>query len=167
MDKTSFKIFIGALLGSILLFAGVFFLVLKFGNNEKIEVTPVVNPTMFFTVENCVNKYVSLLASEDSEAVYHLIDKKYRDENEITVYNALASNIHLTGGNYSFVAKAMMEDKNIPYRYYVKGLLIEQVFTESDYEGERREYGLIVQLDVSNYTYSIIPSEVGDYFGEI
>ena len=66
MDKTSFKIFIGALVISLLIFAGLFIYSLNIKNNSKIEVKYVTNPTMFFTVENRVNKSISYVVEQNS-----------------------------------------------------------------------------------------------------
>lgn len=166
MDKTSFKIFIWALVFSLLVFSALLIYSLKVGNEEKIEVEYVTNPSMFFTVENCVNKYVSLIVAKDSEALYNLIDEKYKQENGITINNVLANNKSLSG-NYSFISQQMLEDKKEPYKYYVKGYLIEEVYDEDNFNSNKIEYGLIVKLDVVNNTYSVIPSEVGEYFDEV
>lgn len=167
MEKTSFKIFIGALVISLLIFAGLFIYSLNIKDNSKIEVQYVTNPTMFFTVENCINKYISYVAEQNSEAVYSVIDEEYKKQNGITINNTLANSIQLSSNNYSFVSQAMLEDKNVAYQYYVRGLLVEEIYGDENFEGEKREYGLIVKLDVENNTYSIIPSEVGEYFDAI
>lgn len=166
MDKTSFKIFIWALIFSLLVFAGVFIYNLKFSQNDEIKVKYVESPTMFFTVENCINKYVGLISSKDSEALYNVIDEQYREDNGITVYNVLANNKNLDG-NYSFVARVMLEDEVEKYKYYVKGYLIKETMNEDSFDSEKIEYNLIVKLDVENNTYSVILSEVGEYFDAI
>lgn len=166
MEKTSFKIFIFGLTISILIFVGLFIYSLNSDKEYKIAVEYVNNPIMFFTVESCVNKYVTFLSSGDSEAVYNIMDKKYIKENNITINNALANNINLNG-IYSFSSKAMLEDINEKYKYYVRGYLIKEEMDVSFENSEKKEYELIVKLDVENNTYSIIPVEVGEYFDAI
>lgn len=163
MDKTSFKIFIVALLISLLIFAGVFIYALKIKADNQISVKYVTNPSMFLTVENCVNKYVSLLSAKDSEAIYNVIDEEFKVENGITIYNVLANNKELSG-SYSFVSQAMLEDEQESYKYYVRGYLISEGLSDNNFKNNKIEYGLIVKLDVGSNTYSIIPSEVGEYF---
>ena len=166
MDKTSFRIFILGVIVSLLIFGGILFLTLKLDSKEEIKVKYVDNPTMFFTVENCVNKYVGLISAKDSEALYNVIDEKYKEENGITVYNVLANNKSLDG-NYSFVSSYILEDKNEKYKYYVKGYLIEETMDDDNFVNEKMEYSIIVKLDTSNKTYSVILSEVGEYFDAV
>ena len=166
MKKTTIKLLFIAILFSLLIFFGLLIFVLSVSDKNKIEVKYVDNPTVFFTVENCVNKYVGLLASKESEAVYNIIDKKYRDENGITIYNALANNKTLDG-NYSFVSEAMLEDLKEKNKYYVRGYLTKEEFGVDFTSSEKIEYGLIIKLDVNNYTFSVILSEVGEYFDAV
>lgn len=163
MDKTSFKIFVVALIFSLLIFGGLFIYALNMETKEEIEVEYVTNPTMFFTVENCVNRYIGLIVAKDSESLYNVIDEKYKIDNGITVNNVLANVKHLSN-NYSFVSDKMLEDKKESYKYYVRGYLIEEIYDENNFNSNKEEFGLIVKLDVVNNTYSIIPSEVGEYF---
>ena len=166
MEKTSFKIFILAIISSLIIFAAVLVFYLKTINHDEINVKYVENPTMFFTVENCVNKYIGLIIAKDSEALYNVIDKEYREENGITVNNVLANNKSIDG-NYSFMSQAMLEDEKEKYKYYVRGYLIEEVMDDDNFESEKIEYSLIVKLDVKNNTYSVILSEVGEYFDAV
>lgn len=166
MKKTSFRIFIVGLIVSLLIFLVILIFALKFDNKKIIKVKYVENPTMFFTVENCVNKYVSLIIAQDSEALYNVIDDKYKKENDITMDNVLKVNKYLNG-NYSFIATKMLEDKTEKYKYYVKGYLIEETMNDDNFSNTKIEYNLTVKLDVKNYTYSVILSEVGEYFEQV
>ena len=166
MKKTSFRIFIVGLIVSLLIFLVILIFALKFDNKKIIKVKYVENPTMFFTVENCVNKYVSLITAQDSEALYNVIDDKYKKENDITMDNVLQVNKYLNG-NYSFIATKMLEDKAEKYKYYVKGYLVEETMNDDNFSNTKIEYNLTVKLDVKNYTYSVILSEVGEYFEQV
>lgn len=161
MDKTSFRIFIFCLVMSILVFVGVFAFSLNNKDDLDIKIKRVDNPFMFFTVEQCVNKYIGLILDGNSEDVYNVIDKKYKEENSITIYNALSINVKLEG-EYYFVAQEMLEDEDVPYKYYVRGELIEELMDEI--YPNSFQYEVIVMLDVENNTYSVIPEEVGEYF---
>ena len=77
MENTSFKIFILSLFVSLLIVAGVFIYSMNV-KDEKTTVKYVDNPIMFFTVENCVNKYIGLIVAQDEEALYNVIDDKYK-----------------------------------------------------------------------------------------
>ena len=162
MKKTSFRIFVVCLIASLLICVGFLIVSFKFDNNKKISVKQVENPIMFFTVESCVNKYINLIIAQDSEALYNVIDSKYKKENEITIDNVLSVNKYLNG-NYSFIATEMLEDKEEKYKYYVKGNLM----SESMGDEHKIEYSLIVKLDMKNYTYSVILGEVGEYFEQV
>lgn len=167
MENTSFKIFILSLFVSLLIVAGVFVYSMQ-EKDEKIAVKYVDNPIMFFTVENCVNKYIGLIAAQDEEALYNVIDDTYKKENDITIYNVLDVNVYLNG-QYSFVSGVMLEDKNEKNKYYVRGHLVQESFAEDIYDDSimELEYGIIVKLDIENNTYSVILSEVGEYFDAI
>lgn len=167
MDKTSFKIFITILTSSLILILVVMILSVKFKGKEEIKVKYVDNPTMFLTVESCVNKYIGLINSENVDAVYNLIDEDYKKENEITIYNVLANNVKLSNNSYSFIAEKMLEDEVIKYKYYVRGKLYEEEYGNELFEGEVIDYEIIVILNMENNTYTVIPSEVGDYFEAI
>ena len=167
MNNTSFKIFLTALIISILVFLGLLFLTYMLPKKEKIEVEYVTNANIFFTVESCVNKYVSLVQSKDSEAVYNLIDDDYKAKNDITIYNALTINYDIPDG-YSFIADKMLQDKNKKYTYYVKGYLKDNFFVEDiNSKADKKSYGIIIKLDVVNKTYSVIPSGKEEYFDAI
>lgn len=166
MDKTSFKIFIGCLFVSILICGGLLMYSFQLKDEEEINVKYVDNPIMFFTVENCVNKYIKLIVSEDSYAIYEIIDDKYKEDQGININNVLANNIKLPDGQYSFITTEMLEDKDKPYTYYVKGYLLEEIYDEF-FTNNRFNYELIVKLNISEGIFSVIPKEVGDYFEKI
>jgi len=166
MKKTSFRIFVVCLIASLLICVGFLIVSFKFDNNKKISVKQVENPIMFFTVESCVNKYINLIIAQDSEALYNVIDSKYKKENEITIDNVLSVNKYLNG-NYSFIATSMLEDKEEKNKYYVKGYLIAESMNTEYFSNEKIEYSLIVKLDINNYTYSVILDEVGEYFEQV
>ena len=166
MKKTSFRIFVVCLIVSLLICIGFLILSFKFDNNKQISVKSVESPIIFFTVESCVNKYISLIVAQDSEALYNVIDSKYKKDNEITLENVLGINKYLKG-NYSFIATAMLEDKDENNKYYVKGYLIEESMNTEYFSSEKIEYSLIVKLDIKNYTYSVILDEVGEYFEQV
>jgi len=165
MDKISFKIFLVAIFSAIVIFCSTLALSLFFKEEKVISTKYVTNPNIFYTVESCVNKYVGLVIAGEREAVFNVIDEGYKSENNITIYDVLNIN-YAIDGNYTFVAKKMLEDKNKNHVYYVKGYLIEDNSVD-DLVGKRKDYGVIVMLH-SNNTYSIIPniSEVEEQFNE-
>lgn len=166
MKKTSFRIYITCLIVSFLICAALLILSLTFDNKKVIKVKQVENPTMFFTVESCVNKYVNLIIAQDSEALFNVLDSKYKKMNEITIDNVLNINKYLNG-NYSFIATEMLEDRKEEYKYYVKGYLIEESMLEDNFLNNKLEYSIIIKLDIKSHTYSVILEEVGEYFEQV
>ena len=82
MDKTSFRIFLVIIVVSLIIFSGLFAFAMYENkiNEDKIEVEYVTNANIFYTVESCVNKYVSLIVAQDSIALYNVTDEQYREE---------------------------------------------------------------------------------------
>ena len=56
-------------------------------SNEDLE--PVKSATAFFTVQDCVNKYLSYVQDKNSEAVFKVLDSGYKQDSNITEKNVL------------------------------------------------------------------------------
>ncbi len=161
MDKTSFKIFIMAIILSIAIFFGLLFVSFKINEHKKdqpVKLEYVTNPNIFFTVESCVNKYVQLLQNKNARAIYDIIDQDYKEEKAITIYNAVAINKAIDP-NTIFEAEKILEDKNDLNTYYVLGYLTKNNIDDI-YDQYRSTYSIIVKLDLNNYIYSVIPKDV-------
>ncbi len=159
MDKTSFRIFISALIVSLFIF-GILLLITLFNTKEEeVKLKSVTNQNIFFTVENVVNKYIQLIEDEEKEKVYNVIDDKYKKENTITLYNVINSSNTIPKYT-SFIAQKIMEDTKEKNTYYVSGYL-ELNNNLDNSSSNRKSYSLIVKLNFDTYTYTIIPKNVG------
>lgn len=137
----------------------IFYLIFN-SNKKSNNISIVTSSSKFYTVSNCVSRYISYLNADDSDSIYLLLDSSYKKKNNISIDNVL-DNIGRFDNNYSFQATKMFQEdlnSNIT-KYYVKGYLsVEDI----DSSTNRSDYYLIVLLDTKNSTYSIIP-----YDGEI
>lgn len=137
----------------------IFYQIFNFDKKSN-NINIVTSSSKFYTVSNCVSRFISYLNANDSDSIYLLLDSAYKKKNNISINNVL-DNIGRFDNYYSFQATKMFQeelDSNIT-KYYVKGYLsVEDI----DYSSNRTDYYLIVTLDTKNSTYSVIP-----YDGEI
>lgn len=136
-------------------------------NHEKkdYDIEIVTSSSKFYTVSNCVDRYLSYLSGEDIENLLVLIDNSYKKKNNVTKEN-LFSKVDKLDGIYRFEAKKMYQQEindNIT-KYYVKGYLISEGLND-EITINKSQYYIIVLLDNSNSTYSIIPYD-GDIFNK-
>lgn len=132
------------------------------GNKDDNKINIVKSSSKFYTVSGCVNRYLNYLYSEDVDNLMLLIDKSYKNKNNINSKNFF-DKIDKLDNMYTFEARKMYEqviNKNVT-RYYVKGYLIKESIN-SDFN-DKQDYYLIVNLDTKNSTYSISPYD-GDVF---
>ena len=124
-------------------------------NNDKHDIKIVESSSKFYTVSNCVSRYINYLNSEDVDNILLLLDNSYKKKNNISSNN-LFSKIFKLDNYYSFEARLMYQEdvKDYIIKYYVKGYLIKE---DMDFSNDKIDYYLIVILDSKNSTYSIIP----------
>ena len=124
---------------------------------QQIEVTKVKSRNDFFTVANCISKYIPYLTNKDSQTLYNMLDNEYKTKNNITKDN-IFTKIETLNDFYKFKAKQMYETKisdNIT-QYFVYGILTIEA-TEDD--EEETKFYISVKLDKQNNTFSIIPNQ--------
>ena len=140
----------------------IILIIFQIFNNDKKQsnIEIVKSSSKFYTVSNCIDRYLKYLFNEDVDNILLLLDKNYIKENNISKDN-LFSKIDKFDGINSFVGKKMYQEviKDNITKYYVKGYLLKDVLDNSDV---MVDYYIIVILDNKNSTYSIIP-----YDGEI
>lgn len=123
---------------------------------EKIE--SVTNQTYFYTVENCIKKYLEYttdLRSDDSkknkEKVYNLLSQKYVSENNIN-YSNLKQYVEYED-NIEFAGCTRMVNYNIEKNNIIR-FGAEALFFK---DNNPYYMNYIIYLDYSNLTYSIEP----------
>ena len=130
---------------------------------NKTEISKVDNYSVFYTLSNSLNTYLSYLG-EDNENVYDLVEDKYREEFGITKENVISKLKDFDISAPSLRAEEMMHesvDKNID-KYYVRGKLVNM---EEDEYKIIKDYYLIIFVDSRNNTFEITPYD-GSIFKE-
>lgn len=141
---------------------------------EKENASKVTSETMFYTVEDCVKKYLEISSyhlnqsetekryknsrvefqneEEKNKAIYDVLDKDYIEKNNITMNNVKeytyysSNDLYFTAKAMNFIQRGMME------KYSVYG----KIRVEQDYKNSKEAY-FIVTLDKTNLTFSIEP----------
>lgn len=123
---------------------------------QTMEVTRVKNRNDFFTVVNCVDRYITYLSRKDPDILYNYLDEQYIKENKITKQNVL-EHIQTLDDFYKFKAREMyiLKDSNEIEQYFVYGTLTLEA--TGDDEQETKFY-ISVKLDKTNNTFSVIPN---------
>lgn len=123
---------------------------------EQVEVDVVENTAMYFTVESCIDKYISYIQDAEKTAVYKIIDLSYLNENNIIEDNVL-DNIESIPEGSDFDIQKMLIVKNEEedlQKYYVYGLLR---YNNGQTINKQKMY-LTVNIDLENMMFSIIPN---------
>lgn len=125
------------------------------GPEKQKEIVIVQNRNDFFTVANCVDKYITYLTTKEKEILYNYLDEEYKKENNITMDNIYLY-VKTFDDYYKFKAKEMYVCKisNTLSQYYVYGTLT--IESTGDDEQEIPFY-ISVKLDKANNTFSVIP----------
>ena len=125
---------------------------------NKTEITKVDNYSVFYTLSNSLNTYLTYLSEENTE-VYNIVEDKYKEENVISKLKDF--NIDAP----SFRAEEMLYesvDKNIN-KYYVRGKLVN--VGEDEYK-IIKDYYLNIYVDSRNNTFMISPYDGSLFKGE-
>lgn len=124
--------------------------------NEKQEIVIVKNRNDFFTVANCVDKYITYLTTKEKEILYNYLDEEYKKENNITMDN-IYSYVKTFDDYYKFKAKEMYvcELSSTVSQYYVYGTLTVEATGDDEQE---TPFYISVKLDKANSTFSVIPN---------
>ena len=111
-----------------------------------------INATYFFSVEECINKYLSAIKMGGAVEVLDYLDENYIQQNNLTKENIL-TNIEQ---GYDFLATEMYEkrDKTL-YSFIVKGVVDDDIYNQERF--------YIVDLDLSNNAFKITPLYNNNY----
>ena len=111
-----------------------------------------INATYFFSVEECINKYLSAIKMGGAVEVLDYLDENYIQQNNLTKENIL-TNIEQ---GYDFLATEMYEkrDKTL-YSFIVKGVVDDDIYNQERF--------YIVDLDLSDNAFKITPLYNNNY----
>ena len=128
--------------------------------DNKIDVVLVNDYNRFYTVSSCVTKYLNTLSSNNVENILTILDKNYKEKNNITEDN-IYNYINKVDDVYSFSPRKMYykETNNYITKYYIYGTIEKSTINQSD---EEKDYYIIVHLHSQNMTFAVEP-----YDGEI
>lgn len=113
------------------------------------------NTTVFFTVENCINDYVSYIQEQDNKAIYNLLDENYVKNNKININN-VKDYIENFNSNEMFIATKMYEQRKENINTYI----VEGLKDDSEYN---TNLYYIVEFDINKSTYNITPLFANNY----
>ncbi len=109
----------------------------------------------FYTVRNCVERYLGYVAQKDIESLMQVLDKSYIQKEQITSIN-IEEKINDLGVSKIYTAKTMYQEKNDENikTYYVSGTVRDDIM---DMQTEEKPFYVTVKLDTVNQTFSIMP----------
>ena len=157
------KVAIGLVILTILVVVVSFIL----DSNKSIEREKnlVVSPSDFFTVNSCLYRTVSYVASSDTDSLLKVLDSNYKKKNNINSSNVLSKFSGITEDS-TFVSRKMYYEKlsDSITKYYVYGIIEENILHDYDTVEESNDIDMyfIVKLDSEKMTFTIEP-----YDGEI
>lgn len=130
--------------------------IIKEEQKQPKEIVSVQNRNDFFTVANCVNKYITYLTTKEREILYNYLDEEYKKEKNITIDN-IYSHIKTFDRYYKFKAKEMYvgELSSTISQYYVYGTLTVEATGDDEQE---TPFYISIKLDKANNTFSVIPN---------
>lgn len=94
----------------------------KLDNDTSNKNVVVNNPSNFFTIENCVNKFINVIYKKETDNILTLLNDEYINDhgvNKENVYNYIPKLNEKT----TFQAKKIYKDNT---KYYVYGYLMEE-----------------------------------------
>ena len=158
---------------AIYLFATLIIIIVLFMyndiNKKKVEYdkTPVIvkNFDDFYTISNCIDKYLNYVKMQDKTAVLNLLTKRYKEDNHINEKN-IFNKINL-GKNPIFISKKMLykHTNENEYKYYVYG--IQKDFILNSTNGYNEENNLeayyILYINMEQKIFSIEPYDGKDF----
>lgn len=115
----------------------------------------VVDPSDFFTVESCVNKYVGSLTDGNVDDLMKLLNQDYIKKEGINSGNVLKK-LATLNGKITFSAKKIyyVQNSSNIVDYYVYGLLKKELINGDDLGSN---YYIIVRIDNNKQLFDITP----------
>lgn len=153
------------ILAVIILILGIISIVKKNKNKTdgpqtEIKLETEKDYSTFFTIENCINKYMNALSSINKEDTFNLLTNEYKNLNSITKDN-ISDKIEFLNGNYIFEARnEFVKDINNTKEYYVYGLIKEDILGGYD-KGKDAYFQVIVDNETD--TFTLRPYTIDEY----
>lgn len=123
------------------------------------ELKEVKSATEYFTVQSCVNKYLTYIGGKNASSILKILDAEYINNNNITEKNVL-NNVGNISEMVIFEAKKMYveqidENSN---KYYVTGILKrDSMDDENGLKVIKDNFNIAIKLDFENMIFSVIP----------
>lgn len=132
------------------------------------ELKEVKSATEYFTVQSCVNKYLTYIEAQNISSILKILDVEYINNNNITEKNVL-NNVGNISEMVIFEAKKMYVeeiDQN-NNKYYITGILKrDRMDDENGLKVIKDNFNIAVKLDFENMIFSVIPLKDGGVFNE-
>ena len=133
---------------------------------NKIE--KVTNYSNFYTVDSCLYRTITYIASKDSQSLLSILSSNYKKENNIDSSNIL-SLFNSIEEDSVFISKKMYYEKinNNITKYYVYGLVEKnQIIDDAlTVDNQYTNQYFIVYLDTINKTFAVEPYDGSIFIG--
>ncbi len=129
------------------------------------EINILKNRNIFYTISSCIDKYTNFISKNDTKALIDILDTKYIKDNNITTNNVINYIDKFKTKQINVVRKIYEQEidkyNSLYYVYYTArndtdSQIEDGYFGEIKREEEQDKY-IIVKLDFSNETFSIMP----------
>ena len=117
------------------------------------------NPSNFFTIENCINKFINTIYARNVDNLLLLLNDNYVNNhgvNKNNVYNYVPK----LNGKTTFQAKKIYKDNN---KYYIYGYLMEETI---DSLSITDDYYVILNVNADNI-FDITPYDGKIFEGDV
>lgn len=156
-EQTKNYIAIGLAIFALVLFVGISIYSSYKDSREEYKEKLVTDNNRYYTVLNCVKKYIGIVASRDKENILITLDEDYKTSNAINENNVytFVPNISNTLPN-NYTSEEMYEQRIAPniLKYKVHGYL---TISRYDEDPIKYRYNLIVYLYEETLTFSVKP----------
>ena len=90
--------------------------------STEYERETVENPTIFFTVEDCINTYLNAIKEQNSNKVYNLLSNDFINSNGINEENVLSKVDNIEQAQAFIATKMYVSSENGVEEYIVEGI---------------------------------------------
>ena len=163
MDDKNQKLKVFALVILAMIVPLAFYIFDNFKSNKANEIKIVTDYNAFYTVDSCINRFISYLNSKNEDNLKLVVTDSYKKKNSVSSLYDIVPN------NSEFASRKMYYEElnNNITKYYVQGYTISNAYDVDlkYYYTNRKNLYFIVYLNRDNNTFSIEPYG-GDIFIE-